>query len=138
MKYGLILASLLLAGCNLATENSDGAAQEQVAAKYDNIDAANAQDFIIANPDAVVIDVRTPSEFAQGHIAGAINVDYKGDDFRDELAKLDKATHYVLHCKSGTRSGKSLVIMKELEFKHITHMDGGFDGWKAAQLPVIQ
>lgn len=138
MKYSLILASLFLAGCNFAAENNDAAGLEDVSAKYNNIDAANAQDFIIAHPDAIVMDVRTPSEFEEGHVAGAINVDYKADSFRDALAKLDRDAHYLLHCKSGNRSGKSLVIMKELGFKHITHMDGGFDAWKAAQLPVIQ
>ena len=137
MKYGLVLVALLMAGCSNASDDAVANAQEQAIGQYDNIDAANAQDFIIAHPDAIVMDVRRPEEFSEGHVAGAINIDYHGDDFRDQLAKLDKDAHYVLHCKSGNRSGKSVEIMKELGFQRVTHMDGGFDAWKAAELPSV-
>ncbi len=138
MKYGLVLVALLLAGCSSASEDIIASGEEQSNLFYHNIDAVDAQDFIIAHPDAIVMDVRTADEFSAGHVAGAINIDYHGDGFRDTLKKLDKDAHYILHCKSGNRSGKSVAIMKELDFKHVTHMDGGFDAWKAAELPVIQ
>lgn len=152
-KLGLIILPLIIAACS-----NSGAADETVvtndveadgletgnielqtqAVLIDNVDAKNAADFIAAHPAAVVIDVRTPDEFADGHVADAINVDYRAEDFRGQLAALDKNTHYVLHCKSGNRSGKSLEIMKELGFNRVTHMDGGFDAWKAAGLAVAQ
>lgn len=138
MKYALVLVALLLAGCSAASENNNAGDQKDSVSQYNNIDAANAQDFIIAHPDAIVMDVRTPNEFSEGHVAGAINVDYHGDGFHDALSKLDKDAHYIVHCKSGNRSGKSMKIMKELGFQRVTHMDGGFDAWEAAGLPVIQ
>ncbi len=115
--------------------------QETVQAHYakaeiDTIEASKAQDFITAHPKALVLDVRTPPEFIEGHIENAINIDFRARDFRDQLSKLDRDTHYILHCKSGRRSAASLEIMKRLGFKRITHMKGGLDAWKAADLPV--
>lgn len=145
-RLSIAILPFLLAACgaasqdnNVAENSADEKSQEtQNLVLMDNVNAAKAADFITAHPKAVVIDVRTPDEFAEGHIAHAINVDYRAEDFRGQLDALDKNAHYVLHCKSGNRSGKSLEIMKELGFSRITHMDGGFDGWKAAGLDVAQ
>ena len=49
---------------------------------------------------------------------------------------LDKETTWLVHCKSGVRSGKTLPLMKKLGFKSIIHMDGGINDWRAAELPV--
>lgn len=141
-KFGLILLSFIITACSNGEAVNDGVEsdnelQSQIVL-MDNVDAKNAADFIVAHPAAIVIDVRTPEEFAQGHVDDAVNIDYRAEDFRDQLDDLDKNAHYVLHCKSGNRSGKSLEIMKQLGFSRITHMDGGFDGWKAAGHFVAQ
>lgn len=141
-KFGLIIVPLMIAACGNGEAVNDGLEsdnelQSQIVL-MDNVDAKNAADFIVAHPAAIVIDVRTPEEFAQGHVADAVNVDYRAEDFRDQLDALDKDAHYVLHCKSGNRSGKSLEIMKEVGFNRVTHMDGGFDAWKAAGLAVAR
>ena len=86
----------------------------------------------------VVLDIRTPDEFKEGHIAGAVNVDFLGGKFPDEVAKLDKEKTYVVHCRSGGRSTKSLETFKKLGFKAIVHLDGGFAGWEKAKLPVTK
>ncbi len=137
MKYGFILAMLLLSGCNTASGNNVSDQQEETASIYKHIDAANGQDFIIAHPDAIILDVRTAKEYKEAHIKNAINIDYHASDFRRMLNKLDKGKHYIIHCKSGFRSGKSLDIMKRLGFVHITHIDDGFDAWQAAGLPIV-
>ncbi len=84
----------------------------------------------------VVLDVRTPDEYKEGHIAGAVNVDFLGKDFADQLAKLDKEKTYVVHCRSGGRSTKSLETFQKLGFKSIVHLDNGFGSWQKAGLPV--
>lgn len=139
MKYAMILALITLSSCSAdADENIESKAitVEQIIVSIDNVDASEAPNFISDYPEAIVLDVRTPAEFDEAHIAKAINVDYRAEDFREQLEKLDKNSHYILHCKSGSRSGKSLEIMKELGFSRITHMDGGFDAWKAAGNPT--
>ena len=92
---------------------------------------------LIAGQSAVtVLDVRTPGEFEAGHIEGAVNVDAMSETFIEDLAKLDKGATYVLHCKSGARSARALEAMKAAGFSSIAHMNGGFDGWTGAGMPV--
>jgi rhodanese-related sulfurtransferase len=74
---------------------------------------------------AVLLDVRTPSEFASGHLEGAINVDFDNPTFTSEVQKLDKATPYFVYCRSGNRSGQAIAIMKKEGFKNIAELQGG-------------
>ena len=83
-----------------------------------------------------VIDVRTPAEFAEGHIKGARNVDIASPDFRKNLAKLDPGKTYLVHCAAGGRSTRSLSVLSQLGFKSIIHLDGGLNSWKEAGLPL--
>ncbi len=89
------------------------------------------------DPDFVILDVRTPEEFSEGHIEQAINLDYRSETFREELDKLDKSKTYLMHCKSGGRSTEALVIMEELNFPRIYHMNDGILGWEAEGFPVV-
>ena len=90
------------------------------------------------NPDFVILDVRTPEEFAEGHIEKAVNLNYYSETFRDDLNKLDKNKTYVTHCRSGSRSGKTLDLMKEIGFKEAYNMTGGIIGWKENGFPTIE
>ena len=90
------------------------------------------------NPDFVIIDVRTPNEFAEGHIANAVNIDYYSETFRDDVNKLDKDKTYLIYCQSGNRSGSALSIMGELNFSEVNNMSGGISQWKAEGLPTVQ
>jgi len=90
------------------------------------------------NPDFVIIDVRTPEEFADEHIENAINIDYRSETFRDELNTLDKNKTYLIYCRSGGRSGNALDIMAELNFREVYNMSGGINQWKAEGLPTTK
>jgi len=63
--------------------------------------------------DDVVIDVRTPEEFAQGHLEGAINLDLMASDFHEKVARLDPNRTYYLYCRSGNRSGQAARLLRE-------------------------
>jgi len=89
------------------------------------------------NPDFVILDVRTPQEFLQGHIDGAINIDFRSKSFRDELNKLNKTKTYLVYCRTGYRSGLAAEIMEDLGFQHIYNMKGGIVKWQAKGLPVV-
>lgn len=103
-----------------------------------HVNAGEAAKLLSEQKDISVIDVRTPAEYASGHIDGAINIDYKSADFATKLAQLDKTKPYLIHCRSGGRSTRSLSIFKENGFKHIYHMDGGILGWQKTNLPLVK
>ena len=69
--------------------------------------------------DSVIIDVRTPAEFAEGHVEGAINLDLESGQFEAELPNLDPAQPYIVYCRSGRRSGVAVEIMKASGFTQI-------------------
>lgn len=79
-----------------------------------------------------VLDVRTAKEFAGGHIMGASNIDFEKSDFEAKLAGLDRNLTYLVHCRSGNRSKKSLKAFEKLGFQTIIHLDGGIKAWKKA------
>ena len=101
-----------------------------------DLTAAQALEFLSAENDVIVLDVRTPQEFSAGHIEGALNLDIKQDGFKERLAKLEKGNAFLVHCASGRRSQLSVAIMEELGFENIYHLDGGFNAWKQAGNPV--
>ncbi|WP_299823978.1 rhodanese-like domain-containing protein [uncultured Pontibacter sp.] len=84
---------------------------------------------------AVLLDVRTPQEFAGGYVDGAENVDYRSGDFAKQMQNWDKDKVYYLYCASGNRSGKAAELMREAGFKHIYNI-GSFSTLKEAGLPT--
>ncbi len=90
------------------------------------------------NPDFVIIDVRTPEEFTEGYIEGAINIDFYSETFADELDILDKNKTYLIYCRSDNRSGRALPLMEELNFREVYNMTGGIIQWNAEGLPTTK
>ncbi len=80
-----------------------------------------------------LIDVRTPNEYKQGHIEGAKNIDYFSKDFKQQLEKLNKEVPVYVYCRSGGRSAKAMQIMKDMGFKTIYNLDGGYLAWSQKQ-----
>jgi rhodanese-related sulfurtransferase len=90
------------------------------------------------NPDFMIIDVRTPQEYADGHIEQAINFDFNSDNFRGEINKLDRNKIYLIYCRSGNRSRGALGVMKELNFMNVYHMYDGIMGWTNNGYPIAK
>jgi len=90
------------------------------------------------NPDFVIIDVRTPEEFAEGYIENAVNIDFRSETFLDELNKLDKNKTYVVYCRSGHRSSSALNTMAELNFREAYNILGGINKWREEGLPTTK
>jgi len=99
-----------------------------------HVSAIEAQTLIQADAKIQVLDVRTAEEFNRGHIDGAINIDYYADDFAQQLKGLDAETTYLVHCRSGGRSGRTLPILKSIGIKKLIHLDGGIKAWNGAKL----
>lgn len=85
----------------------------------------------------VVLDVRTPEEFAGGHLADAVNLDYFSDDFESALGDLDKDETYLMYCQSGGRSGNTATLMEGLGFCCVFEIDGGILAWAESGLPLV-
>ena len=85
---------------------------------------------------AIILDVRTPAEVADGIIEGAINIDFRNDDFKSKIDQLDKDGTYFVYCARGGRSRNAADLMKELNFKEVYDLQGGFSQWKADGLPT--
>lgn len=88
------------------------------------------------NQSFIIIDVRTPQEFASEYIESAVNIDYYSEEFQNELNELDKEKTYLIYCLSGNRSGRALAIMKELGFREVYNMLGGIIQWKVEGYPL--
>ena len=86
--------------------------------------------------DFVILDVRTPKEYSDGHLENALNVDYYADTFKDELNALDRNKTYLVYCRTGGRSGSTLRMMRELGFKNVYNMEGGYTEWVRRNYPV--
>lgn len=86
--------------------------------------------------NAVLIDVRTQEEVQQGKIKGALNLDYRSENFKQEVTKLDKNKTYFLYCAAGMRGSKASDIMEGLGFKQVYNLEGGLGAWEDEGLPV--
>lgn len=99
--------------------------------------SADAFAAAIAAPGTVLIDVRTPAEYASGHIQGARNLDMEAADFEAKLATLDKQATYALYCRSGNRSQSAMNTMRRLGFTHVFHLGGGVGAWTASSRTLV-
>ena len=105
------------------------------------IEVSVANEFASEHDDVIILDVRTPTEFAMSHITGSINVDVQDDSFEDMVAQLDPDKRYIVHCTknpTGGRSGRALESMQELGFKNLYSLEGGYLAWKEAELPLTE
>jgi rhodanese-related sulfurtransferase len=87
-------------------------------------------------PDFAILDVRTPAEFAEGHVAGAVNMDVQASDFEARLRPLDRAKTYLVYCRTGNRSRGAIQTMERLGFRSVFHMTEGIVGWQRQKLPL--
>ncbi|HET6767970.1 MAG TPA: rhodanese-like domain-containing protein [Chitinophagaceae bacterium] len=81
--------------------------------------------------NTMLLDVRTPEEYKSGYIGYAINYNVLDSlAFLNTITALDKNKKILLYCKSGRRSGKALVMMKDMGFRKVHHLKGGITEWK--------
>ena len=76
-----------------------------------------------------LIDVRTPKEYANGFIKNAKNINIFDDNFLDQMSVLDKSKPVYVYCKSGRRSGKAAIQLKEAGFTKVYDFEGGITEW---------
>ena len=134
----LLLSLLVLPLCGADESTPKPAPHGEKPPVPKNVRNVGVEEFdkLRANRNHVVLDVRTPEEFAKGHIPGAINLDYKAADFEKKVAELDKSKTYLVHCAGGVRSAKACVILDKSAFAHVVNLEPGFKAWENAGKPV--
>jgi rhodanese-related sulfurtransferase len=115
-KVIAVITSLLLAGCSTTTTGATNMNVSEFSKK-------------ITESGVVILDVRTPGEFAEGYIEGAQNIDFQSGNFENEIAALDKNVTYAVYCRSGNRSGQAAKIMHDAGFHEVYNLDGGVIDW---------
>jgi rhodanese-related sulfurtransferase len=121
----LIASLLLVTGCS---SSASGVTNMNVSEFSQKIKEAGV----------VTLDVRTPAEFAEGHIEGARLIDFQSGNFESEIAGLDKEATYAVYCRSGNRSGQAVAIMHDAGFHNVYNLDGGVIDWANEGLTLVQ
>ena len=119
-SFFFLLLSLTLLSCNGQTSKN-----------ITDIDPKAFSEKITATTNAQIIDVRTPQEFASGHLDNALNIDWLGDNFVANVEKLDKTKPVFVYCKTSNRSPQAARKLEELGFTTIYNMQGGLLKWDA-------
>lgn len=138
---GAVAVALALSACGTSEpQSADVSTASSVAADAPapgaELDAAQFAAALTA-PNTVVLDVRTPAEFASGHLPDAVNIDVQSADFAAQLAGLDKNVPYAVYCRSGNRSQVALDVMEGAGFTHAYHLGGGIGAWQQAGGQIV-
>lgn len=135
-----------LSGCSSDSGVSETAAAAEVQGPAAPVEAPAAPvrvgvaEFanVIADPGVTIVDVRTPQEFAEGHIEGAVNIPVELPDFMDRVSELDPAGTYAVYCRSGNRSQPAVAGMASVGINGIYELESGTTGWTSEGQPLVQ
>jgi len=142
----VVIASALLLASRLGRGNPTvdlqslpqvGGVQTEEIPKVKDLTPDQAQALISKN-QVVIIDVRTPQEYSQGHLENAVNFDFSSANFESKISGLDKSKSYLLYCQSGRRSKAASEVVKSLGFGEVYNLLGGIAQWQAINLPVVK
>jgi thioredoxin len=100
-----------------------------------NVDANAFNELVKASNQAQLIDVRTPEEFAKGHLINALNFDWNGNEFDKQVSSLNKESSVFVYCLSGGRSSAAAAQLRQSGFKNVIELNGGIMKWRGANLP---
>jgi phage shock protein E len=119
-----VLLGGLLAGCLAGDEPDAGSEPRAAGVSSEVVEVAEVERLL--DDGARVVDVRTPEEFADGHLEGAVNIDVQADDFADRVGELAREESYVVYCASGNRATGAVETMAGLGFTDVVN-GGGYD-----------
>lgn len=134
MRLLLVLSSLALASC--ATQPAVGP-ELAVSADSASVETLSAVELagMIERGEVVLIDVRSPEEFAESRIAGALNAPI--DTFDPAAIPMEDGRETILYCRSSGRSGRAATMLSEFLGTEVRHLEGGILAWGEAELPTI-
>lgn len=95
------------------------------------------QEPVQLSEDAIVLDVRTPEEFAGGHLEGAQLLDFNSGEFAAALPSLDPEAEYVIYCRSGNRAGQAMALMQRDGIENVTNLGSLEQAAQATGIAVV-
>ncbi|MBP6512340.1 MAG: thioredoxin [Bacteroidia bacterium] len=125
-----LVLSFLVAACQQSANNGKSVNEKVSIEQFEKLMAEKS--------NAIILDVRTPEEFAAGHVKGAVNLNIHDAAFKSGLAKLDKSKPVFVYCKSGSRSADATAQMKDMGFGEVYNFGGGMLAWSNAEKPVVR
>ncbi len=137
----LFLSILFLGTSCRGGANSDAQAPESATSKAPVVVREVSQEEVLQlretpREDVLILDVRTPAEFAQGHVPGAVNIPHtEVAEHLDELAPY-RDKEVIVYCRSGHRAGIAADILKKNGFTNLAHLEGDMMGWMGKGLPM--
>jgi phage shock protein E len=146
MKFVPFLLSLaLLSSCEMMNNETSGKTENFEVAIEEVPENSTEQDIVVVKPYTdikvselseltkdgkwTLVDVRTPGEIADGKIDNALEIDWKNDNFKERVSKLDPDGNYIIYCRSGGRSVDASLAMSDLGFKNLKNLLGGFNDY---------
>ena len=126
------LAAVVLAACSSADTEADTAADTEAASFDGSHVAIDAWADAAAADGVIILDVRTPGEYAEARIDGAVLLDVNGPNFAAEAALLDPDAEYAVYCRSGNRSRTAIDIMANAGIPNTLGLEGGIGSWAAS------
>ena len=125
-------------GCSSSDEASTDETVVGTTMTTQATDTTAPTDAASAPVDNIVIDVRTPGEFAEGHLDGAVNLDLEGGVFEQQFSKLSKDGTYSIYCRSGRRSAVAVQMMKDAGYTFVIDLGGLEDAKAATGLDIVK
>jgi rhodanese-related sulfurtransferase len=120
----------------IAILSSFACSNKQQANVIESVPVQKFEELTVSDANTIILDVRTPEEFADGHLKGAMLTDFQNQDFKNEIDKLDKSKTYLIYCKAGVRQEKAAEHMKSIGFENIYLLEGGFTAWQQEGKPI--
>ena len=124
--------------CQNAAKSTPQNTVQNAATGVSDLSTTDFQKKLAADGSAILLDVRTPQEYANGHLQNATAINFFDADFKEKVAKLDKTKPIYVYCAVGGRSAKASKVLQESGFKSVYNLLGGWNGWNAAGLPSVK
>lgn len=125
-----LILSFFVAACQQTTNDGKSINEKVSIEQFEKL--------LTEKSNALILDVRTPEEFAAGHVKGAVNLNIYDAGFKTALTKLDKSKPVLVYCKAGGRSADAATQMQDLGFSEVYNFGGGMLAWANADKPMVK
>lgn len=145
-SFSILLIFAVFFGCNQSnstsetsdqTENSEVIEQQKVEPQIQELGSKEFGELVL-NKDVVLVDVRTPDEFVEGHIPNALNIDVTNSNFQENIDKIERDQPVYIYCRSGGRSGQAMSTMQEMGFTNLIELENGILEWNSETMPTTK
>lgn len=136
----LVVAGLLVVTDGLTAQEAASKETIAVAAETETAPGMEAGELLARIEEGTqpfILDVRTPEEYAAGHIEGAVNIPYTELEDRVSELGIELGEEMVVYCRSGRRAGIAETALSELGYSNLRDLDGHINGWTEAGYPLV-